>query len=58
MPKGKSNSNSRSNTTKSRKSSASSKLNRPTPGRPKPMAPSAGVTVNRRRYDKGGRWCW
>lgn len=58
MPKGKSNSNSRNSTTKSRKSSASSKLNSPTPGRPKPMAPSAGVTVNRRRYDKGGRWCW
>ena len=58
MPKGKSNSNSRSNTTKSRKSSVSSKLNSPTPGRPKPMAPSAGVTVNRRRYDKGGKWCW
>lgn len=58
MPKGKSNSNSRNNTTKSRKSSTSSKLNSSTPGRPKPMAPTAGVTVNRRRYDKGGKWCW
>lgn len=54
MPRGKSSSNSKSTTKSSRKS----KLNSPTPGRPKPMAPTAGVTVNRRRYDKGGKWCW
>lgn len=53
MPRGKSNSNNKSTT----KSSRRSKLNSPTPGRPKPMAPMAGVTVNRRRYEKGGGWC-
>lgn len=53
-------SKSKSSTKRSRsnKPSTSSKLNSPTPGRPKPMAPMAGVTVNRRRYDKGGSWCW
>lgn len=58
MPRGKNNSNSKGRSNRSNKSSATSKLNSPTPGRPKPMAPTAGVTVNRRRYDKGGRWCW
>lgn len=58
MPKGKSKSNSKVHNGRSTKSSASSKLNSPTPGRPKPMAPKAGVTVERRRYDKGGKWCW
>lgn len=58
MPRGKSKSSSKASNGRSSKSSASSKLNSPTPGRPKPMAPSAGVTVNRRRYDKGGKWCW
>ena len=57
MPKGKSTTNSRNSSGRSSKSS-SSKLNSPTPGRPKPMAPMAGVTVNRRRYEKGGGWCW
>lgn len=54
MPKGKS----RSNSNRSSKPASKSKLNSPTPGRPKPMAPKAGVTVERRRYDKGGGWCW
>ena len=58
MPKGKSTTNSRNRSGRSSKSSTSSKLNTPTPGRPKPMAPTAGVTVNRRRYEKGGGWCW
>jgi len=54
MPKGKTKSNTRSNS----KSTSKSKLNSSTPGRPRPMAPKAGVTVNRRRYEKGGGWCW
>ena len=58
MPRGKSKSSSKARNGRSSKASASSKLNSPTPGRPKAMAPSAGVTVNRRRYEKGGGWCW
>lgn len=58
MPRGKSKSSSKARNDRSSKSSASSKLNSSTPGRPKPMAPKAGVTVERRRYDKGGKWCW
>lgn len=57
MPKGKSTTNNRNRSSRNSKSSTS-KLNTPTPGRPKPMAPMAGVTVNRRRYEKGGGWCW
>lgn len=57
MPKGKSTTNSRNSSGRSSKSTTS-KLNSPTPGRPKPMAPKAGVTVTRRRYEKGGGWCW
>lgn len=58
MPRGKSKSSSKARNGRSSKSSVSSKLNSSTPGRPKPMAPKAGVTVERRRYDKGGKWCW
>lgn len=29
-----------------------------TSGRPRPMAPKAGVTKQRSRYEKGGKWCW
>ena len=27
-------------------------------GRPRPMAPKAGLTKNRTRYEEGGNWCW
>lgn len=58
MGKSTSKSNSKNSSKSRSKSTTSSKLNSPTPGRPKPMAPKAGVTVNRRRYEKGGNWCW
>lgn len=58
MPKSNSKSNSRSRSKGTRGTSTKSKLNSSTPGRPRPMAPKAGVTVERRRYDKGGKWCW
>lgn len=54
MPKSINKSNSKGHT----KTNNKSKLNSSTAGRPRPMAPKAGVTVTRRRYDKGGEWCW
>lgn len=40
------------------KVSATKRINSSTPGRPKPMTTKAGYTHNRRRYEKGGEWCW
>lgn len=37
------------------KSSAVSKINALTPGRPKPMGVKAGVTKTRRRLENGGK---
>ena len=36
-------------------SSAVSKINTPTPGRPKPMTTKAGFTYKRRRLENGGK---
>lgn len=36
-------------------SSAISKINTPTPGRPKPMTTKAGYTHKRRRLENGGK---
>ena len=58
MPRTSNKSNSKGNSRHNNKSTTKSKLNSSTPGRPKPMAPTAGVTVNRRRYGQGGGWCW
>lgn len=38
-------------------SSAVSKINTPTIGRPKPMGVKAGVTKTRRRLENGGKKC-
>lgn len=51
-------SSNRSNSKSNKKSTTSKHANGGSTGRPRPMAPKAGLTKNRTRYDKGGEWCW
>ena len=48
----------KSNSRSSSKSSSTTKLNSPNPGRTKPMTTKAGYTQSRRRYDNGGNLCY
>lgn len=58
MTKSSNRSNSKANSKSTTKTTSKTNNNTRSRGKTRIMTPKAGVSINRRKFENGGEWCW